>query len=316
MPYYVDSSRVFFIDIQQNKIVRLADGKRPRFISNATRIIYLAGANVCTIGIDSTNNSLIGTLPEANAYLELSSDRQLALTWTNLNNQSDIFKIDPSSGTIVNITNSTDRSEYNPYFYANNSRIIYTEAIYNNNSKTYNRLALSSIDLNGQNYQKVTADSVFYWFIGSTSNDTRLVVYSSQSNSDSSLTTIAILDAQNYSLIDTIKLRNIDLGGSLTVTNDMKLLFQTSNSNLFKLDLQTKLLEPIYSGYSSYLYKYSNKKDKAIVLSGHGFALIDLVTGTSKMYFSEQTNGDFSDFDFSLDDRFIVTVQRTSTMVF
>ncbi len=305
-----DSTQIYLVNIGQDSIKRLADGVHPLFLSKTERVLYGNRDSLLTIQFDGKNESLVAYIQGADFNsISISKDEQTALVVANNGAYNSLIKVDLNNGVTQSLTDSTSKYISSPKFYLHDSRIIYWES-------RAGKSILSSIDVNGNAYQRVPTDSSFFLFIGSTDDDNILAMETYYSYPESSASTISLLDPVDFTVQDTIILHDrIVPNLSAKLTNDMKLCYSSSYNNLYELDLSTKRETTLFQGSVGDAYAISDDL-KIAVLAGNEIQLIDLIARTQRSYLLRIGIGWYLYANISHDNRYFAVVKYIHTESF
>ena len=318
----VNSAQIYLINTVTDTLYSVTRGEQPFFISNSNKILYRSSDSLFTINNDGTDKRFLSKAYGGSIFLNmgitLSDDGRYVLYSGGEKAPNDLYLVSISSGSMVNLTNSPDREEDNPHFYMLNNRIIYSELIYKDKvGGDFYRNGISSIDISGNSYEKISPDSVDYLYIGSTMDEKYFVVEDYYANKDSSATIITLLNGNDNSIKDTIKFINQPRLSIITVDNKGYLYYNLNDNGIFKINLFTKEKTEIYTGYVDGDCSISSDFEKVLFLRGANLIMLDIQTGQMKTYFNNMgANYALWYFKFSEDGKYIIVEKARSEQVY
>jgi len=318
----INSAQIYLINTVTDSLYQIADGEQPFFIPNSDKILYRSSDSLFIINFDGTDKKFLTKAYGGSIFLNmgitLSDNGHYLLYSGGQRAPYDLYLVTINSGQIVNITNSPDRWEGNPHFYNNSNRIIYSEIVFKDKiGGDYSRLGISSIDLSGYSYEKISPDSCGCIYVGSTMNDNYFVTESGYADKDSSIIIITLIDERDNSIKDTINFINQSFSSAPTVDNNGYLYYCVNNSNIYKMNLFTRETTKLYTGLINDHCSYSSDFKKTLFVSGTKLIMLDLQTGHMKTYFNNM-GADFGlwYFKFSEDGKYIVVEKTKSEQVY
>ena len=318
----INSAQIYLINTVTDSLYQIADGEQPFFIPNSDKILYRSSDSLFTINYDGTNKKFLSNAYGGSIFLHMgitvSDDGRYVLYSGQDHSPGDLYLVSINSGLSVNLTHSPDRSEGNPHFYKNNNRIIYSEIVFKDKiGGDYSRLGISSIDLSGYSYEKISPDSCGCIYVGSTMNDNYFVTESGYADKDSSIIIITLIDERDNSIKDTINFINQSFSSAPTVDNNGYLYYCVNNSNIYKMNLFTRETTKLYTGLINDHCSYSSDFKKTLFVSGTKLIMLDLQTGQTKTYFNDM-GADFAlwNFSYSKDNKYIAVEKTKSKQVY
>jgi len=318
----INSAQIYLINTTTDSLYNVTAGEQPFFIPNTNKILYRSSDSLFIINFDGTDKKFLTKAYGGSIFLNmgitLSDNGHYLLYSGGQRAPYDLYLVTINSGQIVNITNSPDRWEGNPHFYNNSNRIIYSELVYKGQiGGDYSRLAISSIDISGNSYEKISPDSADYLYIGSTLDEKYFVMEDFYANKDSSATIITLINENDNSIKDTIIFKNQLFSSTPSVDNSGNFYFCINKNDIYKINLFTREKTKLYSGYIGDHSSYSSDFKKALFVSGANLIMLNLQTGHMKTYFNNM-GADFGlwYFKFSEDGKYIVVEKTKSEQVY
>jgi hypothetical protein len=262
----------------------IARAERAIFIPTTAKILYCHQDSLFTINYDGSQKLFVAFVPGIDAYsLEITNDGRAVIAATQLTSAyqkysgNTIVKIDVISKTVETIYRDPSMGVYRPHFYMNDSKIIFEESTRN---------GLSSINIDGSGYAKVTPDHRYNIFLGATPDSKYLILIGhAYSSMDSSATTLLTVKADSYTVIDSSFLAGDYLDWtSARVTNDLIVYYKTRYI-IAKYDLATKSRSILYTGYLNTDIAFSLDLSKAVFDPQYGTpSVLNLETGELTSY--------------------------------